>query len=291
MAVRTIWHIRYACGHEADRKLSDLRPSEWAGLARFYADGECPSCWGAKKRAADGRQWPEQKRAERAAWERVAAMPALDGSERAVAWTGQVRHQLLIAAAQLGEHFNGGAGDDEAFDADIERPARQITSASWWIDQPRVGRGGRARTCRRCRCQGSGHYEYGEPVLMGTWLQAGPAWMGTAAGQQWQETVRSVVANLDRYFPDDQQAYLTQADGAPAYSLWLRLVDEQLEELPTRGDGRLAFPWRQAYDRRLAASKAACSGRGPGSVNGQRPPSRFVFPVVHEPVGRGGADG
>lgn len=103
---------------------------------------------------------------------------------------------------------------------------------------------------------------------MGTWLQDGPAWMGGAERKQWQETVRDVVANLDRYFPDDQAAYLGQAGGDPAYSLWLRLVDEQLEELPTRGGGRPGFPWRQAYDAGWPPREAACSA---WSGLGERP--------------------
>lgn len=132
MSVKTIWHIRHACGHETDRDLSDLRPSARAGRARFYASGDCPSCWGAKKRAADTRRWREKQRAAHLAWERAAAMPALDGSEKAAAWAGHVRHQLLAAAHEV---FCDTGRDDEVFEADVEEPARQITAASWWIDQ------------------------------------------------------------------------------------------------------------------------------------------------------------
>ena len=132
MSVKTIWHIRHACGHEIDRDLSDLRPSARAGRARFYAEGDCPSCWGAKKRAADTRRWREDQRIAQLAWERVSAMPALDGSEKAVAWAERIRHHLLTAANEL---FRDTGRDDEVFEADIEDPARRITSASWWIDQ------------------------------------------------------------------------------------------------------------------------------------------------------------
>jgi hypothetical protein len=132
MPVKTTWHIRYACGHEADRDLSDLRLSGRAGRAGFYADGDCPSCWGVRKRAAETRHWGEQKRAEQAVSERAAAMPALEGSEKAVRGAGQVRCQLLTAAD---EHSNQSGHDDEGFAADIEQPAQQITSASSWIDQ------------------------------------------------------------------------------------------------------------------------------------------------------------
>ena len=132
MAVKETWHIRYACGHEADRDLSGLRPSERAGKARFYASGDCGACWRDKKRAEDTNRWREHKRAEQAAWERATGMPALDGSEKAVAWAGRVRHQLLTAAYE--QAADRGMGE-ETFAATVEAPARTITSASWWIDQ------------------------------------------------------------------------------------------------------------------------------------------------------------
>jgi hypothetical protein len=125
---------------------------------------------------------------------------------------------------------------------------------------------------------------------MGTWLQDGPDWMGGAERQRWRQTVAKVVANLDRYFPDDQAAFLAQADGDPAFSLWLRLVDEQLEELPTRGEGRPVFPWRQAYDAGWPPREASCTA---WSGLGER---LDVLQAVslpgrpHEPSARGGAD-
>ena len=132
MAVKETWHIRYACGHEADRDLSALRPSERAGKARFYASGDCGACWRDKKRTEDTNQWREHKRVEQAGWERATGMPALAGSEKAVAWAGRVRYQLLTAAY---EHATDRGMEEETFAATVEAPARTITSASWWIDQ------------------------------------------------------------------------------------------------------------------------------------------------------------
>lgn len=132
MSVKTIWHIRHACEQETGRDLPDLRSSTRVGRARLYADGDCPSYWGAKKRAADTRQWREKQRAARLKWERAAAMPALEGSEKAASRAGQVRHQPLTAVDEL---FRDTGHDDDVFEADFEEPARRITSASWWIDQ------------------------------------------------------------------------------------------------------------------------------------------------------------
>jgi hypothetical protein len=125
---------------------------------------------------------------------------------------------------------------------------------------------------------------------MGTWLQDGPAWMGQAERGQWRETVRKVIANLDGYFPDDQEVFLAQAGRDRAYSLWLRLVDEQLVELPCRGGGRPAFPWRQAYDAGWPPREAACTA---WSGLGERPDVLRAVSLpspAHEPTARGGAD-
>jgi hypothetical protein len=132
MPVKTSWHIRYACGHEADRDLSDLRPSERVGRVRVSADGDRPSCGAAEKRCADTEQWRQRRQAEQAVWERAAAMTALNGLEKAVAWAGQVRNQRLTAVY---ERINEAGHGDEAFEGDTARPTRQITSASCWIDR------------------------------------------------------------------------------------------------------------------------------------------------------------
>ena len=59
-------------------------------------------------------------------------MPALDGSDKAVAWGSQIRHQLMIAAH---EHAQSIGVTDDDFGEQVEAPCRKITSASWWIDQ------------------------------------------------------------------------------------------------------------------------------------------------------------
>ena len=55
-------------------------------------------------------------------------MPWLDGSDKAVEWARRVRFELLGAAYELFDV-------EEAYIAEVEQPARLITSASWWIDQ------------------------------------------------------------------------------------------------------------------------------------------------------------
>jgi hypothetical protein len=80
--------------------------------------------------------WQAERRADEAAaietWEHAAAMPPLDGSDKAIEWGRQVRYHLVAAA-----HDNAEASgqSDEDFNSDVETPAQMITSASWWIDQ------------------------------------------------------------------------------------------------------------------------------------------------------------
>src|SRR5262249_5128827 len=105
MAVKTTWTVRHSCGHEQHHDLSDKRPSERAGYARWLVQKECSDCWRASKdkvRAKEKEGWLAKRRGEEAAhieaWERATDMPALDGSERSVAWAGRVRHALMVAA-------------------------------------------------------------------------------------------------------------------------------------------------------------------------------------------------
>ncbi|MGQ4352889.1 hypothetical protein [Streptomyces drozdowiczii] len=41
MAVRTIWSLTFACGHQADRDLSDRAANRRAGFAEWLAKQSC----------------------------------------------------------------------------------------------------------------------------------------------------------------------------------------------------------------------------------------------------------
>lgn len=140
MAVKTTWPVEHSCGHDEDHDLSERRPSERAGYARWLAGRECSQCWTAERdrhNATDREKWRAERRAEEwaaaQAWERSAGMPAMDGrSDKAVEWGRRVRHQLMVAAR---DHAAGIGVSDDDFAEQVETPARRITSASWWIDQ------------------------------------------------------------------------------------------------------------------------------------------------------------
>jgi hypothetical protein len=133
MAIKTVWPVKRSCGHQADHDLSDRRPSERAAFARWLKNKDCSDCW----RAAKDRDWLAERRAGEAAaiksWETHAAMPELDGSDKAVAWGERVRHHLMEETHD--HHVLDGEMSDEEFEDRFEAPARTVTSASWWIDQ------------------------------------------------------------------------------------------------------------------------------------------------------------
>jgi hypothetical protein len=131
MAVKTNWTVEHECGHTEEHDLSDKRPSERAGRARWLASKGCSDCWRAKRseRLAQRRQ---EEATEPEAWEKAADMPALDGSDKTVAWGRQVRHQLMVAAHEYALSIGV---SDEDFAEQVETPARKVTSAAWWIDQ------------------------------------------------------------------------------------------------------------------------------------------------------------
>ena len=140
MAVKMTWPVEHSCGHDEDHDLSEKRPSERAGYARWLAGRECSECWSAKRdrqNAKDRNKWVAERHAEEAAaaeaWEKATDMPALDGrSDKAVEWGRRVRHKLMVAAHE--DAAGIGVSDDD-FAEQVETAARRITSASWWIDQ------------------------------------------------------------------------------------------------------------------------------------------------------------
>ncbi|WP_327330024.1 MULTISPECIES: hypothetical protein [unclassified Streptomyces] len=138
MAVKTIWSITFACGHQADRDLSDRAADRRAGFAEWLAKQSCTDCWRASKEddEQDKAAWLKAKRAEEQAeseaWSQQYQMPPLEGTERAVAWGVRCRHQVLAAA------YTALVTEGETSEAEweeIEESARSITRAGWWLDQ------------------------------------------------------------------------------------------------------------------------------------------------------------
>lgn len=139
MPVKTTWTVEHVCGHEQDHDLADRRPSDRASFARWLASKKCSACWRAARDKTNGKEreaWVAERRATEAAeieaWERHGGWPALDGSEKQVEWARRVRRDLLTACHDW--WLDEGPSEDD-FASQVEKPARGILSAHWWIDQ------------------------------------------------------------------------------------------------------------------------------------------------------------
>ncbi|MFE4357869.1 MULTISPECIES: hypothetical protein [Streptomycetaceae] len=138
MAVKKVWTITHACGHEAERDLGARPADRRAGFAEWLARQDCTDCW----RAAQGddetgkAEWLEAKRAaeqaESEAWSQQYRMPPLEGTDRGIAWGIRCRHQVLTAA-YTALVLDGSMPEPQW--EQIEDQARTITRAGWWIDQ------------------------------------------------------------------------------------------------------------------------------------------------------------
>jgi hypothetical protein len=140
MAIKTLWLVEHDCGDDEVHDLSDKRPSERAGYARWLRSKDCSACWRrtrGNEKSADNESWLAERRTEETTairtWERRAAMGELDGSDKATLWGARVRYQLLTAAYEL--HVTSSGMSENDFADRFEVPARTVTSAAWWIDQ------------------------------------------------------------------------------------------------------------------------------------------------------------
>ncbi|MGW2339489.1 hypothetical protein [Streptomyces sp. NPDC001661] len=138
MTVKKVWTIDHACGHTAEADLSDRPADRRAGYARWLSERDCAECWRASRTRdnAGKAEWLAQKRAEEQLaaekWSEQYRMPPLEGTERAANWAFRCRHQLATAAytALVVEGTTS-----EAEWETVENLIRQVSSASWWLDQ------------------------------------------------------------------------------------------------------------------------------------------------------------
>jgi hypothetical protein len=140
MPVRTVYTVRYRCGHTEDRDLSNRPADKRAGFAKWLQDKDCTPCW--RKANNKPTDWVEdrdewiatQRKAEAAQladFERDGRMPELSGSDRQVDFARRTRFQLLRELYTTTVEENG----DEATYEQAEEIARRIDRASWWLDQ------------------------------------------------------------------------------------------------------------------------------------------------------------
>jgi hypothetical protein len=131
MASKTKWLVSHACGHQETHDLGGKPADKRAGYAAWLARTDCRACWQASR--TPSKEWLAEQAAELDTWETTAEMPPLEGSEKAVTWGRQCRHDLLVGAYSA-LVTDAADLDDDSWLAQVEIPARRIGRASWWID-------------------------------------------------------------------------------------------------------------------------------------------------------------
>jgi hypothetical protein len=138
LAVRLSWSVDHSCGHTIEHDLSARRADERAGYARWLAARSCSDCW-RSAHAADAaatQEWLAARRQQEQAgaeeWASQYDMPPLAGSDKAVAWGERCRHRLVTAAYEA--LVTEGDWDEQRW-AEVEKAARTVDRAGWWIDQ------------------------------------------------------------------------------------------------------------------------------------------------------------
>lgn len=133
-----LWPVVHRCGHRVHWDLSRKHPEDRAGFARWLALRDCTACWWAKRRRhrrVPAAARPKAFRASLSTWEQAARMPALSGSDKAIAWARKIRHRLVTGAIPPSARTSGST--DETLAAMVGY-ARTIHAAAWWIDHRKV---------------------------------------------------------------------------------------------------------------------------------------------------------
>ncbi len=123
MAKYTITH---ACGHEQEHQLVG-KESERRNRIDWLRTTDCRACSEAAEAA-------KVLRAN-------AGLPALEGSEKQVAWAIKLRAKLIIVIDREEEHLLANANTDEIRGVVREKAARMrgMTTAKYWIDRETGG--------------------------------------------------------------------------------------------------------------------------------------------------------
>ncbi|QIG78219.1 hypothetical protein BIBE0010001c01_00033 [Bifidobacterium phage BigBern1] len=111
--------ITYRCGHEDTVQIYGTNVhGEREKKAAWYGSIDCPAC-----RAAKARQEHD-------------GLPALEGTDRQVAWADDIRDEVLDEARNDRDGWaDHGAAEEQIAAADrIIAWLKGQTSASWWID-------------------------------------------------------------------------------------------------------------------------------------------------------------
>lgn len=124
-----LYGIDYKCGHDAEVQIYGTNAhGERDRKVAWYESQDCPACRARKARGGED------------------GMAALEGSDKQVAWAGDIRDKVMASMRQARSDWAAkGAGDKELDRADsIIGWLCGQTSASWWIDHDTAGLASRA---------------------------------------------------------------------------------------------------------------------------------------------------
>ncbi|MFW0119830.1 hypothetical protein ACN08Y_07945 [Rothia sp. P5764] len=130
MAIPTHYSITHSCGHKQEHDLSKKPAGKRKGFANWLSGNICSRCY--RKEGAE--EFKAKLLEEALSNQEKLGLPALEGTEKQVAWATTSRNELLMKAFEELVRGPEATHTEEQFEAEYLVPARHITYASWWID-------------------------------------------------------------------------------------------------------------------------------------------------------------
>lgn len=127
------YNVTYACGHEDEVQLYG-KGSERTRKLEWLATQDCPACEKAAREARNA-----EANAKAAAANVEAGLPALQGSDKQIAWAETIRAQFIPGLQAKRAEIQAKATPENA--ATVEQACSIINgiinqaSAAWWIDR------------------------------------------------------------------------------------------------------------------------------------------------------------
>jgi hypothetical protein len=134
--VQTQWSVFHVCGHRQEHDLTKITPKDRESRARWLATRVCTKCW--KSLTPEPTAGPGAAPAAADTWTQVRPLPLLEGTPKQVTWATSLRVMLL---SRLWEQRAKAGMDPDEFVRRVERPAKEIRDASFWIDHREVALG------------------------------------------------------------------------------------------------------------------------------------------------------
>lgn len=128
MAIKTMYDIKFACGHKESRDLSGREAGKRASFASWLSQQDCGACF--RKKNSEVTRQNDFKKAE--GFEQDCKLDPLRGSDAQLKWAPIVRMDVLTRAHKhlvIDEEVS-----EEEFDERILNFARKIGHARWWFD-------------------------------------------------------------------------------------------------------------------------------------------------------------